>query len=439
MNTILLIVQREYWTRVRKKSFVVMTLLGPLLVAIFYGFLIWVSMAEETPTYRVLVLDETPDGMAEELASKAGPGIVFETGLPGNLTAFTDALYQREDVDAVLVFPLRAFENPSSIYLGYKTPPSLESRSGISSAVEQVLEKRKLAFFDIPQSTFDEIRKRIDMPIRKLKESGSLQSDDSLLRTALGLGSGFLIYMFIFLYGVMVMRGVLEEKTSRIVEIIISSVKPFQLMMGKILGIALVGLTQFVIWALLSGLAMAIVGGIMAPDALEQARQGSLQTQAEVGGINTGEVLGMIAGINWFVILGSFVFFFLGGYLLYSSLLAAIGAAVDAETDTQQFMLPVSLPLAFSLVISMNIIKNPDGPWATFFSIFPLTSPIVMMSRIAFNPPAWQVALSMGLLVVTFVLSTWMAGRIYRTGILMYGKKASYRELVKWLFYKGNA
>ena len=439
MNTILLIVQREYWTRVRKKSFVVMTLLGPLLVAIFYGFLIWVSMAEETPTYRVLVLDETPDGMAEELASKAGPGIVFETGLPGNLTAFTDALYQREEVDAVLVFPLRAFENPSSIYLGYKTPPSLESRSGISSAVEQVLEKRKLAFFDITQSTFDEIRKRLDMPIRKLKESGSLQSDDSLLRTALGLGSGFLIYMFIFLYGVMVMRGVLEEKTSRIVEIIISSVKPFQLMMGKILGIALVGLTQFVIWALLSGLAMAIVGGIMAPDALEQARQGSLQTQAELGGINTGEVLGMIAGINWFVILGSFVFFFLGGYLLYSSLLAAIGAAVDAETDTQQFMLPVSLPLAFSLVISMNIIKNPDGPWATFFSIFPLTSPIVMMSRIAFNPPAWQVALSMGLLVITFVLSTWMAGRIYRTGILMYGKKASYRELVKWLFYKGNA
>lgn len=439
MNTILLIVQREYWTRVRKKSFVVMTLLGPLLVAIFYGFLIWVSMAEETPTYRVLVLDETPDGMAEELASKAGPGIVFETGLPGNLTAFTDALYQREDVDAVLVFPLRAFENPSSIYLGYKTPPSLESRSGISSAVEQVLEKQKLAFYDIPQSTFDEIRKRLDMPIRQLKESGSLQSDDSLLRTALGLGSGFLIYMFIFLYGVMVMRGVLEEKTSRIVEIIISSVKPFQLMMGKILGIALVGLTQFVIWALLSGLAMAIVGGIMAPDALEQARQGSLQTQAEVGGINTGEVLGMIAGINWLVILGSFVFFFLGGYLLYSSLLAAIGAAVDSETDTQQFMLPVSLPLAFSLVISMNIIKNPDGPWATFFSIFPLTSPIVMMSRIAFNPPAWQVALSMGLLVVSFVLTTWMAGRIYRTGILMYGKKASYRELVKWLFYKGNA
>jgi len=439
MNTIFLIVQREYWTRVRKKSFVVMTLLGPLLVSIFYAFLIWVSMAEETPTYRVLVLDETPDGMAAELSTKAGPGIVFESGLPGNLSAFTDVLYQREEVDAVLVFPLRAFENPSSIYLGYKTPPSLESRSGISAAVEQVLEKRKLAFYDIPQSTFDEIRKRIDMPIRKLKESGSLQSDDSLLRTALGLGSGFLIYMFIFLYGVMVMRGVLEEKTNRIVEIIISSVKPFQLMMGKILGIALVGLTQFVIWALLSGIAMAIVGGIMAPDALEQARQGSLQTQAEVGGINTGEVLGMIAGINWFVILGSFVFFFLGGYLLYSSLLAAIGAAVDAETDTQQFMLPVSLPLAFSLVISMNIIKNPDGPWATFFSIFPLTSPIVMMSRIAFNPPAWQVALSMGLLVLTFVLSTWMAGRIYRTGILMYGKKASYRELMKWLFYKGNA
>jgi ABC-2 type transport system permease protein len=277
------------------------------------------------------------------------------------------------------------------------------------------------------------------MPFRKLKESGSLQSDDSLIRTALGLGSGFLIYMFIFLYGVMVMRGVMEEKTNRIVEIIISSVKPFQLMMGKIVGIALVGLTQFIIWALLSGLAMGIVGAAFAPDALEQARQGTLQTQAEVGGINTGEVLAMIAGINWAVIIGSFIFFFLGGYLLYSSLLAAIGAAVDAETDTQQFMLPISLPLAFSLVISMNIIKNPDGPWATFFSIFPLTSPIVMMSRIPFNPPAWQVLLSMALLIVGFFLSTWMAGKIYRTGILMYGKKATYRELAKWLFYKGNS
>lgn len=439
MNTILLIVQREYWTRVRKKSFVIMTLLGPLLVSIFYGFLIWVSMAEETPTYRVLVLDETPDAMGAELTATDAPGLVFETGLPGDLETFTRLMYEREDVDAVLVFPLRAFENPSSIYLGYKTPPSIESRSGISSAVEKVLEQRKLAFYEVPQSTFDEIRKRLDMPFRKLKESGSLQSDDSLIRTALGLGSGFLIYMFIFLYGVMVMRGVMEEKTNRIVEIIISSVKPFQLMMGKIVGIALVGLTQFIIWALLSGLAMGIVGAAFAPDALEQARQGTLQTQAEVGGINTGEVLAMIAGINWAVIIGSFIFFFLGGYLLYSSLLAAIGAAVDAETDTQQFMLPISLPLAFSLVISMNIIKNPDGPWATFFSIFPLTSPIVMMSRIPFNPPAWQVLLSMALLIVGFFLSTWMAGKIYRTGILMYGKKATYRELAKWLFYKGNS
>ena len=297
-----------------------MTILGPLLVAVFYGFLIWVSMAEKTPTYRILVLDETPDGMGEELSSTSDRGIVFETGPPGNLTAFTHVLYDRDDLDAVLVFPLRAFENPSSIYLGYKTPPSLESRSGISAAVEKVLEKRKLAFYDIPQSAFDEIRKRLNLPVRKIKESGSLQSDDSLLRTTLGIGSGFLIYMFIFLYGVMVMRGVLEEKTNRIVEIIISSVKPFQLMMGKILGIALVGLTQFVIWTLLSALAVAIVGGILAPDALEQARQGSLQTQAEVGGINTGEVLGMIAGINWLVVLGSFVFFFLAGYLLYSSL-----------------------------------------------------------------------------------------------------------------------
>ena len=434
MHKVLLVIQREYLARVKKKSFLIATLLTPLIFPAIMAVFVWIAVEEkENQSLRVIeVVDETGLFFMESSEQYA-----FSSS--GKSLEEAKALVTKEERYGVLYLPKMELSAPQGIQFYGIENPSTSLIGYLEGALKRKIEDQRLYAKGIDPIVLKEIRTDVKIQSLTLGDAGEEKITDATVNYAIGFLSGILIYLFIFIYGNQIMQGVIEEKSTRIVEILVSSLKPFQLMMGKILGIALVGLTQFVIWALLSGLAMAIVGGIMAPDALEQARQGSLQTQAEVGGINTGEVLGMIAGINWFVILGSFVFFFLGGYLLYSSLLAAIGAAVDAETDTQQFMLPVSLPLAFSLVISMNIIKNPDGPWATFFSIFPLTSPIVMMSRIAFNPPAWQVALSMGLLVITFVLSTWMAGRIYRTGILMYGKKASYRELVKWLFYKGNA
>ncbi len=440
MKQVRIIIAREFLSRVRKKSFLVMTLLGPLLLVGFYAALILVAVSEEAQEYNVLVFDETPDQMSLELQALTKEGklgdVHYHFDAAPQLGANRDRMYADEKIDAILVLPLRAFQNPSGIYLGYKTRPGLETRSNVSNAVEKVLEDRKLAFYDIPRATFDEIRKRINIPANKLNEAGEREQDDTMLLTGLGVASGFLIYFFIFMYGVMVMRGVMEEKTSRIVEVIVSSVRPYQLMLGKIVGVALVGLTQFLIWVILSGIAFTVLGALFAPDVMEQAQSGNLESRAEVAGLNAGETLSLLASVNWFTLIGTFIFYFLGGYLLYSSLFAAIGAAVDAESDTQQFMLPVTLPLIFSIVLAMNIIKNPHGAVAGIFSIVPFTSPVVMMSRVPFNPDLWQVILSMALLVLTFLGTTWLAARIYRIGILSYGKKVNYKDLGKWLFQK---
>jgi ABC-2 type transport system permease protein len=250
-----------------------------------------------------------------------------------------------------------------------------------------------------------------------------------------------LIYMFIFIYGVQVMRGVIEEKTNRIVEVLVSSVKPFELMMGKILGIGLVGLTQFLMWVILSSIVMGVAQGYLLEQQAGALVDGNLPADVTqmTQLMNDNPLLGTLFTIPWGQFLGTFVFYFLGGFLLYGSIFAAIGAAVDSETDTQQFMIPVTIPLVFAYIISIAMIANPEGSAGTVFSMVPLTSPVVMMVRmgIGLDGAYWQLWLSMGLLVITFLAVVWLAGRIYRTGILMYGKKASYKELWKWLFYKG--
>ena len=271
----------------------------------------------------------------------------------------------------------------------------------------------------------------------------------------LGYFAGFLIYFFVFLYGAMVMRGVIEEKTSRIVEVIVSSVKPFQLMLGKILGIALVGLTQFIAWVVLITLFVSVGMQVFGPDysaenvAPQQEMVESVMSQQSINVSDVAEIqaenssdnfkdilLSTVDSINFIVVLLSFLFYFIGGYLLYASLFAAIGSAVDSETDTQQFMMPVTIPLVIGLLVMINTIQNPDGAMAFWFSIIPFTSPIVMMARIPFGVPYWEVALSMSLLIITFLGATWFAAKIYRTGILMYGKKVSYGEIWKWIRYK---
>jgi ABC-2 type transport system permease protein len=253
--------------------------------------------------------------------------------------------------------------------------------------------------------------------------------------------------MFIFFFGAQLMRGVIEEKVNRIVEVIVSSVKPFQLMMGKIIGIAMVGLTQFLIWVVTTFILVSLATTLLFPElnmtpteqVISQDIMSSDPVQSatqENASEEMDEIMGFLSSlkdINFPLTLGSFVFFFLGGYLLYGALFAAIGAAVDNETDTQQFMLPLTVPLILALLVLINAINNPDSSISFWFSIIPFTSPIVMMGRLPFGVPDWEVGLSMALLVITFIGMTWLAAKIYRTGILMYGKKTSYKEIAKWI------
>ncbi|MDP4291972.1 MAG: ABC transporter permease, partial [Bacteroidota bacterium] len=285
-----------------------------------------------------------------------------------------------------------------------------------------------------------------------INQSGKEEKSSTELAMGLGYFTSLIIYMFIFIYGVQVMKGVIEEKTNRIIEVIISSVKPFELMMGKILGIALVGLTQFLLWVFLTA---SIVGvfKMVVPDntSLTKTEQASLanhQVTAQAGktaSLDTqspdkqfqNEFMASLSNIDYVLELSMFLFYFIGGYLLYAALFAAIGAAVDNDSDTQQFMLPITVPLIISIVAAQAIIQNPDGPLAFWLSIIPLTSPIVMMVRLPFHVPMGQIALSMFLLVLGFLAATWIAAKVYRIGILIYGKKVDYKELWKWIKYKG--
>ncbi|MDO8753240.1 MAG: ABC transporter permease, partial [Anaerolineales bacterium] len=282
---------------------------------------------------------------------------------------------------------------------------------------------------------------KISVNTIKLGESGEAKKSSTEIGMILGYIFGFVIYMFILLYGQMVMQGVMEEKQSRIVEVIISSVKPFELMMGKIIGIAMVGLTQLAIWIILGIAIIAGAKGMMpaaqhAGTAQEIMAQAQVANQAPAQLDKMQDILSMLGSVNFPLIIGCFIFFFIGGYLLYSSMFAAVGSAVDAMEDAQQFMMPIMMPIILAILVMMSAIKNPEGSTAFWFSIIPFTSPVVMMARIPFGVPAWQLGLSMLVLVITFVGMVWAAGKIYRTGILMYGKKASWKELGKWLTYK---
>jgi ABC-2 type transport system permease protein len=283
-------------------------------------------------------------------------------------------------------------------------------------------------------------RANIDIPTIKWGDDGQEKQGSAELAIAIGMISAFVIYMFIIIYGAQVMSGVVQEKTSRIVEVIISSVKPFELMMGKIIGIAMVGLTQFMLWVLLTLTIIFVggqfMGGNVDVESMQQANQMGMQSMAAAQnpeGIQ--KLFSMLSGIDFVQIVILFIAYFLSGYLLYASLFAAVGSAVDSETDTQQFSLPLTLPIIFGIYAAIYSVQNPDGPLAFWCSMIPFTSPIVMMVRLPFGVPAWQIMLSLTILVLSFIGTTWIAGKIYRTGILMYGKKVSWKEMWKWLMY----
>lgn len=445
MNKISVIIKREYLSRVKKRSFIVMTILGPLLMA---ALMIAPAMivALSDPEYSVAVVD---DSKLFFHVFTDTPNYKF-TNLETDIES-AKQLLREEKFDAVLHIPDIAFQSPASLRIFTLRTVNFGARSHMESLLKTEFEGLKLTVHGIDPEVLMAVETRISIATIRLDEDGQARTDFPEVSMGLGFVTGFLIYIFIFLFGSQVLRGVLEEKTNRIVEIIVSSVKPFQLMMGKIFGVGLVGLTQFVIWVVLT---FGIVTGVQSafPEVFRFTPEeeiyvtgaqtldpAALQQQVEAAQAqNTfaGQILEGLAAINFPVIILSFLFFFIGGYLLYAAMFAAIGSAVDNEADTQQFMLPVTIPLIFGIIMMQAVLENPDGPMAFWLSIIPLTSPIIMMVRIPFGVPYGEVALSAALLVAGFFFATWVAAKIYRTGILMYGKKIDYAELWKWIRHK---
>jgi ABC-2 type transport system permease protein len=441
MNKIKLIIAREYTTRVKQKSFILMTLLGPILMAGLMIGAIYLGLSDDT-VHHLLVVDETP---IIENNTRVFEGRIKETDqikIQYTDVALSDEEFKESPYTLMMVLNEEVVTNPVAELVSKKLP-SLGVKSYLSKQIERIIEVEKVRELDISYDDYRRIStslELVDVDVNNMQKASRKQE-----KAVVGFAFAVIIYLFIFLYGVQVMRGVIEEKTSRIVEVIISSVKPFELMMGKIIGIALVGLTQFMLWVILTGTLTSIASAVFLPDMGEQAAMAQMQMTPDVAqaamadtsqeAVNKYFEL-FFRDINWFLMIGSFIFFFLGGYLLYAALFAAVGAAVDNEADTQQFMMPITIPLIFAFIVAEFALQNPEGSSTFIFSLVPLTSPVVMMIRIAMGVPYLELLLSMLLLIGGFVFATWVAAKIYRTGILMYGKKVTYSELWKWLRYK---
>jgi ABC-2 type transport system permease protein len=443
-----LVIKREYLTRVKKRSFIIMTFLGPLLMASVW-IVPFILMTQSEGTKVIEVLDET--------------GIFIDqfqdTDEIHFVYIFEDIRSARENLIAdenfgILHIAKMEYAIPREATLYSNGNPGLSMKSYIQSSMNKIIENKKLLdVYGIDSEELASVKGNMKLEVRDLETDEESFTEASW---ALGFVGGFLIYMFIFMYGSQVMRGVIEEKTSRIVEVIVSSVKPVQLMAGKIIGIALVGLTQFLLWIILTLTIIGIFSVAYAPSLEEMGTSSTLSSPGQLFPAETvtGELdetsinledseqlavfMDIFSSINFGVIIVAFLFYFIGGYLLYGSLFAAIGSAVDSEADTQQFMFPVTIPLILSIIVGLSfVLNNPDGQVAWWFSVIPLTSPIVMMIRIPFGVNIYTDLLPSALLLVAgFMLTTWIAAKIYRTGILMYGKKVSYKELWKWVRYR---
>lgn len=447
MDKILLIIQREYLTRVKKKSFLIMTIIGPILMAAMFVVPVWLATRENDQS-QIMVVDESLMFINNLPASKSirftyHPDVTYEKAQL--------ILSQTKDYDALLYIPKNIIEGGITVKLSYKKNIGALSETYIKDKIEEAIFKWKLLKNNIDPAQIEQAKTGISMLTEKITEDGNKEETNTDANMAVGFGGAFIIYFLIFLYGAQVMRGIIEEKTNRIIEVMISSVKPFQLMMGKIVGIALVGITQFILWiALTIGINLIAQETILKGfnkklDEYELNKEQVLSKSADVSAISKaqkdpGETIEFLKGlkaIDYKTLILLFLFYFIGGYLLYSAMFAAIGAAVDSEADTQQFMLPITIPLILSFVMAQTVMQNPESPVAFWGSIIPFTSPVIMMVRLPYGVPVMDIILSVVLLIAGFIFTTWLAARIYRTGILMYGKKPTWKELGKWLFYKG--
>lgn len=455
-SKISIIIAREYSIRVKKKSFIITTLLTPLLFAALMIVPSLIAMYSGEEEARVIKVVDQSGIVMPYLESDSQ--VIYEQASEGESLSSLKEKFNELDVFAVLgISELDSNKNLSVTAYSAKQL-NMDLQSSIRRSVRRAVENNKLKAYDIPNlsAVLEDIKSDVKINTFTLDESTG-EEKASMVEIYMGIGyiASFLIYMFIFMFGNMVMRSIIEEKTTRIVEVIVSSVKPFQLMMGKILGVAAVGLTQFLIWIALTVVIVAGVTTAVGSDTITEVAATQQNQMVQVAGIDAAQVasgveaaevavdesgmagvMAALKSVNYVQIIVCFLIYFLLGYLLYSGLFAAVGSAVDNEADTQQLILPVTMPLIIGLFIMLHTFQYPDSALSFWGSIIPFTSPMVMMARIAYGVPMWELALSIGVLVVTFLFLTYLSGKIYRIGILMYGKKAGWKDLWKWLRYK---
>lgn len=443
MNKILIIIKREYLTRVRNKTFLLSTFLLPLVMIAFIGGSTYLGV-KSIQQYKIAVHDES--GLYKgKLDSSAAAAFAFDETV--NLNN-----YSSKDYDGMLMIYSGNKSTPDSVRLYSAKDLGIATEGAVKKQLQKVNEEKLLLEKGVSRAIIDSIRTESEneelLNFRSYKVKGAeLKEGNKKVAIIIGFASGLIIYITLFIYGASVMRGVMEEKTNRIAEVMVSSVKPFQLMLGKIIGIAAVGLTQLLLWIILIAILSSVLPFILPGDALQNIQQanqsmpGAAQQANDMNALLKGSTGIDFSSINFFMVIGLFLFYFLGGYLFYAALFAAVGSVVNEDPqEAQSLMLPITLPIVFGFIMLTSTIENPSGPLAFWGSIIPFTSPIVMMARIAGGVPEtvpyWQLFLSMALLIVGFLFTTWLSAKIYRTGILMYGKKASWKEMLKWAFRK---
>ena len=440
MSNFSVILKREYLTRVKKRSFLIITFLGPLFFAALMIAPSLMMMKSDSMEAKktIAVLDET-DWFNGKFESSDINTFVY-TNTDENIDTLKKLILEGV-YDAVLYVPATSLSVPTNakLYSNKQIPMSLSSY--IKSEMKQEVEHRKLLAHGIDPKIVKSVNTSINISTIRMDEEEGEKTSYAELESIIGLALAVIVYFVIFLFSNQVLRGVIEEKSNRIIEVIISSVKPFELMMGKIIGIALVGLTQFLLWIVLTiGIYLVANGIILGPEIMSPSGTVMTEEISQIVDTTQGqdimlEVVSMIESINFKAILISFLFYFVFGFLLYAALFAAVGGMVDNETDSNQFVTILSMPLIVAIVCSTAMINNPDSGLGIWLSMIPFTSPVSMMIRIPFGVPYWQVVVSLLILVLTFVFITWIAAKIYRTGILMYGKKPNLKEIWKWLRY----
>ncbi|MFT6964958.1 MAG: ABC-2 type transport system permease protein [Marivirga sp.] len=441
MSKIGLVIRREFESRVKKKSFLLVTILVPLLFPAVMGAMIYFAIQEDRNAEQKLiyVVDEGKGFNFDD--DKKYQFTVLEQPLEEAKVAFSES-----EAFALLYLPTIDIENPDGVVLYARKNPSLDVSSYFENMVEGQIRDKKLKLSGISEEELDKLKTSISLRSINISDSGEEKESSAALAFGLAYAFSFLVYMFVLVYGSQIMMGVIEEKSSKIVEIVVSSIKPFQLMIGKVIGVASVGILQFSIWVILIGVLSTVVFTVfdLTPEDV-QAAQTTMES-SQMSGMNAdmsgsalnnpkvAQIMQSVYNIPYVYYLSIFVFFFISGYLLYGALFAAVGSAVDNVADAQQFTMPITLPMIIGFIGTfMFVMKEPDGNVSFWLSIIPLTSPIAMMARVAFGVPTWELILSMVLMVVGFLFTIWLAGRVYRIGILMHGTKVNYKTLLKWI------